>query len=133
MPPPTVAATDGSGRCTHQDPTHGAKQHQSECARAPARQQGAATYRSPPRALPPPPPCPADSTPTGCANGVFPAATGLEIDAGALDTTNHIPKVWFVGLSLGSINGVLDVAANPRITEAAFSVGGGSLIDTFTN
>ncbi|HEY0253344.1 MAG TPA: hypothetical protein VGC41_17540, partial [Kofleriaceae bacterium] len=34
--------------------------------------------------------------------------------------------------SLGSINGVGDVATNPRISKAAFNVGGGTIVDVFT-
>ncbi|HTO97903.1 MAG TPA: hypothetical protein VMK66_12720, partial [Myxococcales bacterium] len=41
-------------------------------------------------------------------------------------------KVYFAGQSLGSIQGVPDVAANPRISRAVFNVGGGTVVDTFT-
>jgi hypothetical protein len=41
--------------------------------------------------------------------------------------------VYFSGQSLGSIQGVGDVATNPRITKAAFNVGGGTVVDIFTN
>ena len=42
-------------------------------------------------------------------------------------------KIYFSGQSLGSIQGVGDVATNPRITKAAFNVGGGTTVDIFTN
>lgn len=42
-------------------------------------------------------------------------------------------KVYFSGQSLGSIQGVGDVATNPRISKAAFNVGGGTVVDIFTN
>jgi hypothetical protein len=58
-----------------------------------------------------------------CANQVITASTGFQIDR---------TKIWFVGLSLGSISGTIDVAANPRIGKAAFSVGGGTIADIFT-
>jgi len=41
--------------------------------------------------------------------------------------------VYFSGQSLGSIQGVGDVATNPRISKAAFNVGGGTVVDIFTN
>jgi hypothetical protein len=40
---------------------------------------------------------------------------------------------FWVGQSLGSILGTLNVAANPRVSKAVFNVGGGTLVDTFTN
>jgi hypothetical protein len=42
-------------------------------------------------------------------------------------------RVGYIGQSLGSIQGVPDVAANPRITSAVFNVGGGTTVDIFTN
>jgi hypothetical protein len=42
-------------------------------------------------------------------------------------------KIYFAGQSLGSIQGVADVAANPRISAAVFNVGGGTVVDVFTN
>jgi hypothetical protein len=41
--------------------------------------------------------------------------------------------VYYSGQSLGSIQGVGDVAVNPRISKAAFNVGGGTVVDIFTN
>jgi hypothetical protein len=41
--------------------------------------------------------------------------------------------IYFSGQSLGSIQGVLDVATNPRISKAAFNVGGGTVVDIFSN
>ena len=58
------------------------------------------------------------------ANAVITADTGFQINPS---------KIWYVGISLGSISGTVDVAANPRISKAAFSVGGGTLADIFTN
>lgn len=40
---------------------------------------------------------------------------------------------YFSGQSLGAIQGVGDVATNPRISKAAFNVGGGTVVDVFTN
>jgi hypothetical protein len=41
-------------------------------------------------------------------------------------------KIYFVGQSLGSIQGTADVAVNPRISEAVLNVGGGTVVDIFT-
>lgn len=42
-------------------------------------------------------------------------------------------KIYYVGQSLGSIQGAADVATNPRISKAVFNVGGGTIVDVFTN
>jgi hypothetical protein len=42
-------------------------------------------------------------------------------------------KIYFAGQSLGSIQGTADVAANPRISKAVLNVGGGTVVDVFTN
>ncbi len=57
---------------------------------------------------------------------VLKAASGLA--AFAIDRT----KVYFVGQSLGSIEGTIDLAANPRFSKAVLSVGGGTIIDILT-
>ncbi|HEY6910243.1 MAG TPA: hypothetical protein VI356_12785 [Myxococcales bacterium] len=79
------------------------------------------------RVLSPNPACQLGAPPTDaahtCANRVLPIALGVQIDPG---------QIWFVGQSLGSIEGVVDVASNPRINEAAFNVGGGTIVDVFT-
>ncbi len=41
-------------------------------------------------------------------------------------------KIYFLGQSLGSIQGTVDVAANPRIGKAVLNVGGGTIVDIFT-
>jgi hypothetical protein len=41
--------------------------------------------------------------------------------------------IYFTGQSLGSIQGTMDVATNPRISKAVFNVGGGTIVDIFTN
>jgi hypothetical protein len=41
--------------------------------------------------------------------------------------------IYYSGQSLGAIQGVMDVATNPRISKAAFNVGGGTVVDIFTN
>jgi hypothetical protein len=40
--------------------------------------------------------------------------------------------IYFSSQSLGSIQGTMDVATNPRISKAAFNVGGGTVVDIFT-
>jgi hypothetical protein len=53
------------------------------------------------------------------------AALGVTIDA---------TKIYYVGQSLGSINGVVDVAANPaRFAKAVFNVGGATFSDIATD
>jgi len=42
-------------------------------------------------------------------------------------------NVYYSGQSLGAIQGAMNVAANPRISKAVFNVGGGTLVDVFTN
>jgi hypothetical protein len=42
-------------------------------------------------------------------------------------------EIYYSGQSLGSIQGIGDVATNPRISKAAFNVGGGTTVDIFTN
>lgn len=39
--------------------------------------------------------------------------------------------IYFSGQSLGSIQGAMDVATNPRISRAGFNVGGGTVVDVF--
>jgi hypothetical protein len=41
--------------------------------------------------------------------------------------------IYYSGQSLGAIQGAMNVATNPRISKAVFNVGGGSLVDVFTN
>ncbi|HEY0990019.1 MAG TPA: hypothetical protein VGD80_23275 [Kofleriaceae bacterium] len=40
--------------------------------------------------------------------------------------------VYYTGQSFGAIQGMMDVAANPRILKAAFNVGGGTIVDVFS-
>jgi hypothetical protein len=42
-------------------------------------------------------------------------------------------QVYYAGQSLGAIQGAVNVATNPRISKAAFNVGGGTISDIFTN
>src|SRR4029077_11674338 len=71
------------------------------------------------------PTCAVNSThPAGCANAIFTATTLQQIDP---------TQIFWVSQSLGSMSGTIAVSANPRITKAAFSVGGGSTVDIFTN
>lgn len=69
--------------------------------------------------------------PPGTGSPVFahlasPAGGGMIIDPTP-------GKVYFVGQSLGAIQGAMDVAANPRISKAALNVGGGTMVDILTN
>jgi hypothetical protein len=41
--------------------------------------------------------------------------------------------VYYSGQSLGALQGVMNVATNPRISKAGFNVGGGTIVDIFTN
>ncbi len=55
---------------------------------------------------------------------VFAAQTGVAIDA---------TKVFFVGQSLGSIEGAVDLAVNPAFSRAVLNVGGGTFVDIANN
>ncbi len=70
-------------------------------------------------AFPPPGP-----PPTGHAVFDHMVARGVIIDPAT---------IYFSGQSLGAIQGAMDVATNPRISKAAFNVGGGTIVDIFTN
>jgi hypothetical protein len=67
---------------------------------------------------------PSGAPPTG--HSVFDrmAAGGVIIDP---------TKIYFAGQSLGSIQGTADVAANPRFSKVVLNVGGGTVVDVFTN
>jgi hypothetical protein len=67
---------------------------------------------------------PSGALPTGHAVFDHMAARGLVIDPAT---------IYFSGQSLGSIQGTMDVATNPRISKAVFNVGGGTIVDIFTN
>jgi hypothetical protein len=67
---------------------------------------------------------PTGDPPTGHAVFDHMVARGVVIDPAA---------IYFSGQSLGAIQGALDVATNPRISKAAFNVGGGTIVDIFTN
>lgn len=61
------------------------------------------------------------------ANGqaVLTAAAGAPV---AIDAS----RVFYVGQSLGSIEGTIDLAANPRFSRAALNVGGATIMDVLT-
>jgi hypothetical protein len=67
---------------------------------------------------------PAGAPPTGHAVFDQMVARGVVIDPAT---------IYFSGQSLGAIQGAMDVATNPRISKAAFNVGGGSIVDIFAN
>lgn len=48
---------------------------------------------------------------------------------GALGVTIDPASIFYVGQSLGSINGAVDVSVNPTFTKAVFNVGGGTFVD----
>jgi hypothetical protein len=66
---------------------------------------------------------PAGAPPTGHNLFDYMASKGVIIDPG---------KIYFVGQSLGAIQGTVDVATNPRISKAVLNVGGGTVVDVFT-
>ena len=66
---------------------------------------------------------PAGPPPTGHALFDRMAASGVIIDPA---------QVYYSGQSLGSIQGTMTVAANPRISRAVLNVGGGTVVDVFT-
>lgn len=59
-------------------------------------------------------------------NGVFThlVGKGLIIDPAT---------IYYSGQSLGAIQGTMNVATNPRISKAVLNVGGGTIVDIFTN
>ncbi len=79
------------------------------------------------RLMSPNPACDKTAAPTDlahtCANNIITATTGVQIDPKA---------IYFTGQSLGSISGVVDVAANPRISKVALNVGGGTIVDVYS-
>ena len=80
------------------------------------------------RVLSPNPLCDPTAIPTDtahtCASLVFSALSGIQIDK---------TRIWMAGQSLGAMGGVIDAAANPRVSKVALSVGGGTMTDVFTN
>jgi hypothetical protein len=67
---------------------------------------------------------PSGPPPTGNSVFDYMASKGVIIDPS---------QVFFVGQSLGAIQGTMDVATNPRISRAVLNVGGGTIVDVFTN
>ncbi|MEO8551122.1 MAG: hypothetical protein ABI678_14150, partial [Kofleriaceae bacterium] len=67
---------------------------------------------------------PAGAPPTGHSVLDHMVARGVIIDPAT---------IYFSGQSLGSITGTGDVATNPRIQKAGLNVGGGTIVDIFTN
>ena len=66
---------------------------------------------------------PTGAPPTGHAVFDHMVAQGVIIDPAT---------IYYSGQSLGAIQGVADVATNPRISKAGFNVGGGTIVDVFT-
>jgi hypothetical protein len=67
---------------------------------------------------------PSGAPPTGHVVFDHMVQKGVIIDPGT---------IYFTGQSLGSIQGTLDVATNPRISKAGLNVGGGTIVDIFSN
>jgi len=67
---------------------------------------------------------PTTGVPTGHPVFDYMAGRGVVIDPAT---------IFYSGQSLGAIQGAADVATNPRISKAGFNVGGGSVVDIFTN
>jgi len=69
--------------------------------------------------------------PDGSGNfghSVFDHTKGAANDGFVISPT----EIYFVGQSLGSIQGAADVATNPRIKRAVLNTGGGTVVDIFT-
>ena len=58
-----------------------------------------------------------------------PISSALAARCVAVDPT----RVYFLGISLGGMIGTNVAATNPRVSRAVLSVGGGTLVDVFTN
>ncbi|MEO7731381.1 MAG: hypothetical protein ABIY55_10435, partial [Kofleriaceae bacterium] len=67
---------------------------------------------------------PTGAPPTGNAVFDYMVARGVIIDPAT---------IYYSGQSLGAIQGAMNVATNPRISKAVLNVGGGTLVDVFTN
>jgi hypothetical protein len=76
------------------------------------------------------PPGPPPTTPNHSVYDRIFGRSFLATGHGLLIDPTH---VYFSGQSLGAIQGAMDVAANPRISKAVFNVGGGTIVDVFTN
>jgi dienelactone hydrolase len=61
------------------------------------------------------------------------AANPILANVGAKGYFINPLAIYLVGQSLGGINSVATVAANPRISKVVLNVTGGTLLDTFTN
>jgi hypothetical protein len=86
------------------------------------------------RLLSPNPVCDKTAAPTDpvhtCANFVTTGtATGTPITGFQIDPK----RIYFTGQSLGAISGTADAAANPRVVKAALNVGGGTIVDIFSD
>lgn len=66
---------------------------------------------------------PTSAPPTGHVVFDHMAARGVVIDPAT---------VYYSGKSLGAIQGAMNVATNPRISKAGLNVGGGTVVDLFT-
>jgi len=64
-----------------------------------------------------------DPTGTQPANLITTPLLGVQFDNA---------KIWYAGVSLGAIQGAVNVAAIPRISETVLNVGGGTIVDVFT-
>jgi hypothetical protein len=69
--------------------------------------------------------------PTGQSTDAFAAHLAAFTGGGAfaVDPT----QIYWVSQSLGSIQGAVDIAVNPRISRAVFSVPGATIVDIFAN
>jgi hypothetical protein len=55
-----------------------------------------------------------------------------QITTATLGVQFDFAKIWYAGVSLGAIQGTVNVASNPRFSEAVLNVGGGTVVDIFT-
>ena len=81
------------------------------------------------------PPAPFPAIPGTTATGGL-SAVGAHLYAQGLLINGFAAAgggVHWVGQSFGAIQGTLSLAANPRLTKGVLNVGGGTLVDIFTN
>ena len=76
---------------------------------------------------------PSGAPPTGHAVFDHMFAHGLATSGGTSGLVIDPATIYYSGQSLGAIHGTMDVATNPRISKAVLNVGGGTLVDIFTN
>ena len=75
---------------------------------------------------------PSGPPPTNPTHAVFDHIFGRAFALTGVGLLIDPKTIYYSGQSLGAIQGMMNVAANPRISKAAFNVGGGTIVDVFS-